>query len=384
MASVLSHEEILRYSRHLLMPEVGLQGQKRLKSSSVLIIGTGGLGSPVALYLAAAGIGRIGLIDYDVVETPNLQRQVLHGCSTLGHRKVESARTRLQDLNPHVEIVTYDEPFTLANAMRIAAEYQVLVDGSDNFPTRYLTNDVGVLLNKPVVYGAIYRFEGQASVFYAAQGPCYRCLLPSPPPPHMVPSCAEGGVLGVLPGVIGTIQATETLKLLLGIGSSLIGRLLLYDALEMTFEQVLLQTNPACKICGESPEITAPVDYFGFCGVPGLEGDEPGTLSNYEIAPVELATRLRRGERIHLIDVREPHEQEITSLPGAELIPLGQLPGRLAELDPTEEIVLFCRSGMRSARALEILLSAGFRRIKHLQGGINAWARQVDPSLPVY
>lgn len=380
----LSHEEILRYSRHLLIPEVGLEGQRKLKAASILVIGTGGLGSPVALYLAAAGVGHIGLVDYDVVDSSNLQRQVIHGTGSVGELKVESARRRMLDLNPGIEVEVYNEPFTSENAMRIAAPYDVIIDGTDNFPTRYLSNDVCVLLGKPNVYGSIFRFEGQASVFDARRGPCYRCLFPEPPPPGMVPSCAEGGVLGVLPGTIGTIQATEALKLVLGIGEPLIGRLLLYNALDMSFDFVNLKKNPKCKICSPNPEITHLIDYEAFCGVPGHDHEEGSAGKEWDINATELAQKLRNGERLRLIDVREPHELEISQIPGAQLIPLGQLAARLSELDSAEEIVLFCKAGTRSARALEVLLSAGFRKVKNLKGGINAWAREVDPSLPVY
>ncbi len=384
MLPTLSHEEILRYSRHLLMPEVGLEGQRKLLASSVLVIGTGGLGSPVALYLAAAGVGRIGLVDYDVVDYSNLQRQVIHGMETLDMLKVESARRRMLDLNPDIQVDTYNEPFTSANAMRIAADYDVIIDGTDNFPTRYLTNDVCVLLGKPNVYGSIFRFDGQVSVFDARRGPCYRCLFPEPPPPGLVPSCAEGGVLGVLPGTIGTLQATEALKLILGAGTPLIGRLLLYNALDMSFEFVKLRKNPKCKICGPEPEVTELIDYEAFCGVPGHDHEEGSAGVDWDISATQLAERLQQGNAIRLVDVREPHELEISHLEGATLIPLGQMAARLSELDSAEEIVLFCKAGTRSARALELLLSAGFRKVKNLKGGINAWAREVDPSLPVY
>jgi sulfur-carrier protein adenylyltransferase/sulfurtransferase len=380
----LSRDEILRYSRHLLIPEVGLAGQKKLLASSALIIGTGGLGSPVALYLAAAGVGRIGLVDFDVVDSSNLQRQIIHGTGTVGELKVESARARLRDLNPDIQVDIFNEPFTSANALHIARDYDILIDGTDNFPTRYLTNDLCVLTGKPNIYGSIYRFEGQASVFYAKEGPCYRCLFPEPPPPGLVPSCAEGGVLGVLPGTIGTIQATEAIKMLLGIGSSLVGRLLLYDALDMSFEYVKLKKNPNCKVCGPNPEVTGLIDYDAFCGVPGLGHDEGSAGMDWDISATDLAARLRNGEKIRLIDVREPHELAISSLPGEELLPLGQLAARLPELDSSQEIVLFCKTGSRSSRALELLVSAGFRKVKNLQGGINAWAREVDKSLPVY
>jgi rhodanese-related sulfurtransferase len=302
----------------------------------------------------------------------------------VGELKVESARERLHDLNPDTQIDIYNEPFTSENAMRIARDYDILIDGTDNFPTRYLLNDLGVFLGKPVVYGSIYRFDGQASVFYAKEGPCYRCLFPEPPPPGMVPSCAEGGVLGVLPGTIGTIQATEAIKLLLGIGSTLVGRLLLYDAMDMTFESVKIKKNPHCKVCGEHPEITELIDYEAFCGVPGYSHDEESAGMDWDISAKELAARLQRGDKIRLIDVREPHEVEISSLPGEELIPLGQLAARLPELDSSQEMVLFCKTGSRSIRALELLASAGFKKVKNLKGGINAWAREVDTKLPVY
>jgi adenylyltransferase/sulfurtransferase len=380
----LSRDEILRYSRHLLIPEVGLEGQKKLLSSSVLIIGTGGLGSPVALYLAAAGIGRIGLVDFDVVDSSNLQRQIIHGTGTVGTLKVESARARLHDLNPDIQVDIYNEPFTSENAMQIAHDYDLLIDGTDNFPTRYLVNDLAVLTGKPDVFGSIYRFDGQASVFYAKEGPCYRCLFPEPPPPGLVPSCAEGGVLGVLPGTIGTIQATEAIKLLLGIGSGLVGRLLLYDALDMSFETIKLKKNPDCVVCGTHPSVTKLIDYEEFCGVPGFDHDEGSAGKNWDISASELAARLRGGEKIRLIDVREPHELAISSLPAEENFPLGQLAARLSELDSAQELVLFCKTGVRSTRALELLVSAGFKKVKNLHGGINAWAREVDPKLPIY
>ncbi len=379
----LSHEEILRYSRHLLIPEVGLDGQKKLKASSALVIGTGGLGSPVALYLAAAGIGRIGLVDYDVVDATNLQRQIIHGTDRVGSLKVESAKERMLDLNPDIQVEVYNEPFTSENALRIAAEYDILIDGTDNFPTRYLTNDVSVFLGKPNVYGSIFRFDGQASVFYAKQGPCYRCLFPEPPPPGLVPSCAEGGVLGVLPGTIGTIQATEALKVLLGIGEPLIGKLLLYNALDMSFEFVKLKKNPDCRVCGPQADIKELIDYEEFCGVPGHDHDEGSAGSDWDISASELANRLQNNH-LKLLDVREPHELKISSLPGAVNISLGTLAAHLSELDSAEEMVVFCKAGTRSARALELLVSAGFKKVKNLKGGINAWAREVDQSLPVY
>jgi adenylyltransferase/sulfurtransferase len=380
----LSHEEILRYSRHLLMSEVGLSGQQKLKHSSVLIIGTGGLGSPVSMYLAAAGVGRIGLVDYDQVDFTNLQRQIVHGTSTLGERKVESARRRLLDINPSIQIDVYDEPFTSENAIRIAEPYGVIIDGTDNFPTRYLVNDLCVITHKPNIYGSIFRFEGQVSVFWADRGPCYRCLFPEPPPPGLVPSCAEGGVFGVLPGTIGTLQATEALKVLLGIGRPLIGKLLVYDALSMSFDELALKKNPRCKVCAPEPEVTKLIDYEAFCGVPGHDREGSRLPSEWEIEPAEVSQRLAAGEALRLVDVREPHELEISRIAGADLIPLGQLASRLHELDTAREMVVFCKSGTRSARALELLAGAGFRKVKNLRGGINAWAEEVDPSLPVY
>jgi molybdopterin/thiamine biosynthesis adenylyltransferase/rhodanese-related sulfurtransferase len=384
MLTDLSREEILRYSRHLLIPEIGLDGQRKLKAGSILIVGTGGLGSPAALYLAAAGVGHLGLVDYDVVEESNLQRQVIHATGMIGSRKVRSARQRLADLNPAVHVDIFDEPFTSANAMEIAGPYDIILDASDNFPTRYLTNDLCVLKGKPLVYGAVFRFEGQASVFDARVGPCYRCLFPEPPPPGLVPSCADAGILGVLPGTIGTIQATEAIKLLLGIGENLVGRLLLYDAIDRSFDYVKLKKNPACKVCGPKPEVTGLIDYDAFCGVPGLGHDEGSAGLNWDITATDLAARLRRSEKIRLIDVREPHEVAISSIPGEELFPLGQLAARLSELDSAQEIVLFCKTGTRSTRALELLVSAGFRKVRNLRGGINAWAMEVDPKLPIY
>jgi sulfur-carrier protein adenylyltransferase/sulfurtransferase len=384
MLPELTREEILRYSRHLLIPDVGLEGQRKLKSSSVLLIGTGGLGSPVALYLAAAGVGHIGLVDFDVVDSSNLQRQVVHGTSTVGKIKVESARARMLDLNPDIQVMAINEPFTSTNAMRIAEPYQVIIDGTDNFPTRYLTNDLCVLTGKPNVYGAVFRFDGQASVFDARVGPCYRCLFPEPPPPGLVPSCADAGVLGILPGTIGTIQATETIKLLLGIGSSLAGRLLLYNALDMSFETVTLKKNPNCKVCGTHPEVTTLIDYNEFCGIPGVIHEQSATDKNWDITAVDLASRLHRGDQIHLIDVREPHELAISFIKGAQNIPLGEMAEHLSELDSSQEYVLFCKAGRRSRRALELMVSAGFRKLQNLEGGINAWAQDVDTSLPIY
>ncbi len=384
MLPELSHKEIHRYSRHLLIPDVGLKGQQKLKAASVLIIGTGGLGSPVALYLAAAGVGRIGLVDYDLVDFSNLQRQIIHGESRLGDLKVESARDRLLDLNSEIQVDIYNELITSENALEIAAPYDLIIDCTDNFPTRYLVNDLCVLTRKPNVYGSIFRFDGQVSVFSAEHGPCYRCLFPEPPPPGLVPSCAEGGVFGVLPGTIGSIQAAEALKLILGIGEPLIGRLLLFDALDMSFQTVKLKKNPGCKICGENPEITELIDYEVFCGMPAHDHDAGSAGEEWDITAEDLAARLDEGVNLRLIDVREPHEQEISNLDGSELIPLGQFASRLSELDSAQEIVLYCKSGIRSARALEILVSAGFKKVKNLKHGINAWALEVDPSLPIY
>ncbi len=362
-----------------------MRGQRKLKAASVLIIGTGGLGSPVALYLAAAGIGRLGLVDYDVVDRTNLQRQVLHGTSTVGELKVESARARLVDLNPDIQVDIYNQPFTSENAMAIAGPYGLIVDGSDNFPTRYLTNDLCVMTGKPNVYGSVYRFEGQVSVFDACRGPCYRCLFPDPPPPGLVPSCAESGILGILPGTIGTLQATEAIKLILGIGEPLIGRLLLYNAQDMSFEFVKLRKNPACKVCGENPSVTQLIDYDAFCGVPGREVETGAAGEQWDITPGELAERMKSGAPVRLVDVREPHELEISHITGPLTnIPLGQLAMRSSELDPQDDIVLICKAGVRSTRALHILLGAGFRKLHNLKGGMNAWAREVDPAQPVY
>ena len=380
----LTQEEILRYSRHLLIPEVGLEGQRKLKAASVLLVGSGGLGSPIALYLAAAGVGRIGIVDYDVVDPSNLQRQIIHDTHQVGVLKVESARNRLLALNPFVQVDVYNEVFTSQNAERIAADYDIFVDGSDNFPTRYLLNDLAVLSGKPFVYGSIFRFEGQVSVFDARHGPCYRCLFPEPPPPDTVPSCADAGVFGVLPGTIGSIQATEVIKLILGIGEPLIGKLLLYDALEMSMQAIYLRKNPRCKVCGESPEITHLIDYEAFCGVPARASQENGLQSDCVIEPVDLKQRLEGGDEVVLIDVRDPVEQQISALPGALVIPLERLPQRIKELDPQQEYVLFCRTGVRSARGVRQLAAAGFPKVKNLRGGLNAWAEQVDPTMSKY
>jgi adenylyltransferase/sulfurtransferase len=384
MLPKLSHKEIHRYSRHLLIPDVGLAGQQKLKAASVLIIGTGGLGSPVALYLAAAGVGRIGLVDYDLVDFSNLQRQIIHGESRLGDLKVESARDRLLDLNSEIQVDIYNEFITSENAFEIAEPYDLIIDCTDNFPTRYLVNDLCVLTGKPNVYGSIFQFDGQASVFSAEQCPCYRCLFPEPPPPGMVPSCAEGGVFGVLPGTIGSIQAAEALKLILGIGEPLIGKLLLFDALDMSFQTVKLQKNPGCRICGENPEISELIDYEDFCGMPAHDHDAGSAGQDWDITAGNLAAQLNEGVDLRLIDVREPHEQEISNLEGSELIPLGEFASRLSELDSAQEIVIYCKSGTRSTRALGILVSAGFKKVKNLKHGINAWALEVDPSLPIY
>lgn len=384
----LSHEEIKRYSRHLIMPEVGMKGQKKLKAASILLVGTGGLGSPLAMYLAAAGVGRIGLVDYDTVDASNLQRQVVHGTSTVGKLKVESAKERILDINPDIRVDTYNDLFTSANALEIAKPYDIIIDGTDNFPTRYLVNDVCVILKKPNVYGSIFRFEGQASVFWAEHGPCYRCLFPEPPPPGLVPSCAEGGVFGVLPGTVGTIQATEAIKLIIGVGDPLIGRLMLYDALEMTFDTVKLKKNPNCLVCSPNPKITELIDYEQFCGMPMNDHqDEIGSGEGWDITVQELDQKIKANggvKNFRLIDVREEHEWEIAHIEGAELISLGTLAARMNELDSAQEIVLQCKSGARSGRALDLLRGAGFRKIKNLKGGIMAWANQIDPSLPVY
>jgi sulfur-carrier protein adenylyltransferase/sulfurtransferase len=379
----MSQDELLRYSRHLILPEVGLDGQRRIKAASVLIVGAGGLGSPLALYLAAAGIGRLGLVDFDRVDVSNLQRQVLYGVSSLGTPKLEAARARLADLNPGVQVDTYETSLTSENALDLISRYDIVVDGTDNFPTRYLVNDACTLAGKPNVYGSIFRFEGQASVFDARVGPCYRCLYPDPPPPGLVPSCAEGGVLGVLPGVIGVIQGIETLKLILGIGETLVGRLLIFDALGMRFREMKLRKDPDCPLCGNHPTITELIDYQAFCGMPtAAEAEE--AMATWEITVQELKARQEQGSEFMLIDVREPHEFEIARIPGAKLIPLNTIPARLSELDSSAEIVLQCHHGHRSMRALEFLHSSGFRKLKNLRGGIDAWSREVDSSVPRY
>ena len=380
--AALGADELQRYSRHLSLPEVGPEGQRRLKMSSVLVVGTGGLGAPVGLYLAAAGVGRIGLIDFDRVEASNLQRQVLFASSDVGRSKLEAARERLHGINPHVEIELYDARLESANAMDILRPYDVIVDGTDNFPTRYLVNDACVLLRKPNVYGSIFRFEGQASVFWATRGPCYRCLYDEPPPPGLVPNCAEGGVLGVLPGIVGCIQATETIKLLLGQGESLIGRLLLFDALGMRFRELRLARNPQCAVCGETPRVSELIDYEAFCGTAGaVAGDVTGTG---EMTARELFDRLERGETPFVLDVREPHEWEICHLQGATLIPLGELAKRVAEVPRDREVIVHCKLGGRSAKAAALLRQAGYDRVMNLTGGIRAWSEQVDSTLPTY
>jgi adenylyltransferase/sulfurtransferase len=378
----LDSQEIARYSRHLILPEVGMEGQRKLKAASILLIGTGGLGAPLGLYLAAAGVGRLGLVDFDVVDQSNLQRQVIHGTKDVGRPKLHSARDRLHDVNPHVQVDLYEAMLTSENALQIVRDYDIIIDGTDNFPTRYLVNDACVLLGKPNVYGSIFRFEGQASVFWAEKGPCYRCLYPEPPPPGMVPSCAEGGVLGILPGIIGTIQATEAIKLILGNGKPLIGRLLLFDALGMRFRELKLQKDPQCPICGENPTIHELIDYAQFCGI--TPEPEPDLGSEWEITGPELKKRWDRGDRPFLLDVRNPEEWEICRLPGATLIPLPDLPSRVQELDANQEIVVHCKVGGRSARAVQFLRNAGFEKAKNLVGGIDAWSVNVDPSVPRY
>ncbi|HJR17892.1 MAG TPA: molybdopterin-synthase adenylyltransferase MoeB [Gemmatimonadales bacterium] len=375
----LSHAEMLRYSRHLLLPEVGVSGQRKLKAARVLTVGAGGLGSPLSLYLAAAGVGTIGIVDFDVVDLTNLQRQIVHGTSALGRSKLDSAQERLADLNPNVKIERHETRLTAQNALEILREYDVVVDGTDNFPTRYLVSDACVLLGKPNVYGSIFRFEGQASFFYAKAGPCYRCLYSEPPPPGLVPSCAEGGVLGVLPGIIGSIQALETIKWIIGAGTSLLGRLLLFDALRLRFRELELRKDPACPICGSNPTIRELIDYEAFCGI----GAEP-SYEGPEITAEDLRREMTDKRDLVLIDVREPHEWEIAHIEGARLIPLNQLPERLAELDGHAEIVTHCHHGVRSMKALEILRGAGFGKVRSLAGGIDAWAERVEPGLARY
>jgi sulfur-carrier protein adenylyltransferase/sulfurtransferase len=378
----LSNEEIARYSRHLIMPEVALDGQKKLKQARVLTIGAGGLGAPLAMYLAAAGVGTLGIVDFDVVDESNLQRQIIHGTSDVGRPKMESARDRINDINPNVNVEGFEEPLSSENALDIFKDFDIIVDGTDNFPTRYLVNDASVLSGKPNVYGSIFRFEGQASVFYAEEGPCYRCLYPEPPPPGLVPSCAEGGVLGILPGAIGTIQATETVKLILGIGEPLIGRLLLYDALGMRFREMKLRKDPNCPVCGENPTVTELIDYQEFCGIPQANAQAQADEVP-EITVQELEGRLRNGSKVSVLDVREPHEYEVANI-GARLIPLAELPERLVELDRDETLAVHCKSGGRSARAVKLLKEAGFQNVYNVRGGIDAWSEEIDPSVPKY
>jgi adenylyltransferase/sulfurtransferase len=380
-----SNDEIARYSRHLIMPEVTLEGQKRLKAASILCIGAGGLGSPIALYLAAAGVGRIGLVDGDTVDFSNLQRQILHGTKDVGRKKLNSARDRLREVNPNVQVDLHDTFFTSANARQLSEPYDIIVDGTDNFPTRYCSNDISVLLKKPNVYGSIFRFDGQCTVFAPhLGGPCYRCMFPEPPPPGMVPSCAEGGVLGVLPGIIGVMQAIEAVKLIMGIGEPLIGRLIQFDALKMKFKEFRLRRDPKCPICGDNPTITELIDYEQFCGIPQAKAREEEEAHVPAITAPELKAKLDRKDDFVLLDVREPFEYDICRIPGSRLIPLGQLPSRMSELDSADEIVLQCKSGVRSARALKLLQEAGFAKLWNLEGGIVAWSDEVDPSVPKY
>jgi molybdopterin/thiamine biosynthesis adenylyltransferase/rhodanese-related sulfurtransferase len=381
-AAALSNEEIARYSRHLILPEVGIEGQVKLKKAKVAMIGAGGLGAPLGLYLAAAGVGRVGLVDFDVVDASNLQRQVIHGTKDIGRKKLDSAEDRMRDINPHIEIEKFDTGLTGGNAFDILRDYDLVVDGTDNFPTRYLVNDACVLLNKPNVYGSIFRFEGQATVFAYQDGPCYRCLYPEPPPPGLVPSCAEGGVLGILPGIIGVVQATEAVKIILGVGETLKGRLLLYDALAMRFRELKLRRDPDCPICGDHPSVKKLIDYQEFCGVRPM-ASQPVPAGG-AIDAVELKQKIDRGDRFVLLDVREPYEYQIARIPGALLIPLGELPGRLGELDPEADIVAQCRSGVRSQKAVDLLKANGFKHVRNMTGGILAWSEKIDPSVPKY
>ena len=377
----LSNDEILRYSRHLIMPEVGMEGQLKLKAAKVLCIGAGGLGSPLAMYLAAAGVGTIGIVDFDVVDFTNLQRQIIHSTADVGRKKLDSAAETITGINPFVNVRKFETRLSSENALGLFRDFDIIIDGTDNFPTRYLVNDACVLTGKPNVYGSIFRFEGQASVFATKEGPCYRCLYPEPPPPGLVPSCAEGGVLGILPGLVGVIQATEAIKLILGSGDTLIGRLLLVDALGMNFRQLRLKKNPDCPACGKNPTITKLIDYQEFCGIRGEE--TPVTTAVAEIQPAELKRRLERGDDLFILDVREPHEYQICNL-GGHLIPLGDLPKRVHELDSSREIVAHCKMGGRSAKAVDFLRQAGFKKVWNLAGGINAWAEKVDPKVPKY
>jgi adenylyltransferase/sulfurtransferase len=381
----LSPNEVARYSRHLIMPEVGMEGQKRLRAASILLIGAGGLGSPLGLYLAAAGVGRLGLVDFDVVDFSNLQRQILHFTSDVGRPKLQSAREKLLAINPEVKVDLYETRISSENALDLMRPYDIVIDGTDNFPTRYLVNDACVLLRKPNVYGSIFRFDGQASVFAPPQGPCYRCLYPEPPPPGEVPSCAEGGVLGILPGLVGCIQATEAVKLILGKGTPLIGRLLLYDALEMKFQEFKVRRNPKCPMCGDNPTIKQLIDYDQFCGIRGQEAPAPVAAGGSgEITVDDLKARLDRGDKVFILDVRNPPEYDICRIPGSVLVPLPELPQRLGELDKNREMVVHCKSGMRSAKAIQFLRQQGFAKLTNLKGGILAWADKIDPKMPKY
>jgi len=380
-AVTLNNDEILRYSRHLIMPEVGMEGQQKLKAARVLCIGAGGLGSPLALYLAAAGVGTLGIVDFDVVDYTNLQRQIIHTTADVGRKKLDSAADKLKAINPFLNLRTFETKLTSENALALFNEFDIIADGTDNFPTRYLVNDACVLTGKPNVYGSIFRFEGQASVFATEEGPCYRCLYPEPPPPGLVPSCAEGGVLGILPGLVGVMQATEVIKLILGKGEPLIGRLLLIDALGMKFRELKLRKNPDCPVCGKNPTVTQLIDYNEFCGIRGEE--KPVETGVVEMQVEELKRRLDAGEDLFVLDVREPHEYQICNI-GGHLIPLGDLPKRVSELDSSREIVAHCRSGVRSARAVNFLQQAGFKKVHNLAGGILAWADRVDPKMPKY
>jgi len=378
----LSNEEVARYSRHLILPEVGMQGQLKLKQAKVVLIGAGGLGAPLGLYLAAAGIGRIGIVDFDVVDASNLQRQVIHGTRDLGRKKLDSAADRMRDINPNVTIDKFDTGLSSENALEILRDYDVVIDGTDNFPTRYLVNDACVLLKKPNVYGSIFRFEGQATVFAYEDGPCYRCLYPEPPPPGLVPSCAEGGVLGILPGLIGVIQATEAVKIIIGAGETLKNRLLLYDALGMRFRELKLRRDRNCPVCGDHPTVTKLIDYQEFCGIRPMASQPAPTEGAIDVT--EVKTKLDRGDNFVLIDVREPHEYQIARIPGARLIPLGELSKHLSELDPDADIVAHCKTGGRSQKAVDLLKQNGFRHVRNMTGGITAWSDKVDPSVPKY
>ena len=382
----LTHEEVARYSRHLIMPEVGMEGQLKLKAARALCIGAGGLGSPVLLYLAAAGVGTLGLVDFDEVDYSNLHRQIIHGTPDVGRSKLDSAKARINALNPEVEVVTHEMALSSENALGLFADYDLVVDGTDNFPTRYLVNDACVIGGKPNVYGSIFRFEGQASVFATKDGPCYRCMFPEPPPPGLVPSCAEGGVLGILPGVVGMLQATEAIKLILGVGESLVGRFLLFDALKMRFRELKVRKDPDCPVCGEHPPVTQLIDYEQFCGI--AQTATTAATSSPEDADEatveELKTRLDRHESFLLLDVREPQEFEICRIPGSVLIPLGDLPSRLFELEGRDDMIVHCKSGVRSGKAVKLLREAGYSKARNLKGGILAWINRIDPTLPKY